>query len=114
MNGSRVKRIWRRTTLVTAAALLAFVDSAMARRRPWSRKIPESRLWSPSRRPGCCPENTLALLAGCELGIDALELDVLLFGRRGAVVHHDFKLEPKSPARPTGLGSSGSQPASKT
>src|SRR5512134_631722 len=45
---------------------------------------------------GLMPENTLAGFAGaCELGIDGIELDVLVSADGELVVHHDFKLKPE-------------------
>jgi glycerophosphoryl diester phosphodiesterase len=45
---------------------------------------------------GLLPENTLAAFKrGCELGVDAIELDVLLAADGELVVHHDFKLKPE-------------------
>jgi glycerophosphoryl diester phosphodiesterase len=40
---------------------------------------------------GLAPENTLAAFArACRIGVDAVELDVLLTADRKAVVYHDF------------------------
>jgi glycerophosphoryl diester phosphodiesterase len=45
---------------------------------------------------GLAPENTLAGFArACALGVDAIELDVLLTADGELVVHHDFKLKPE-------------------
>jgi glycerophosphoryl diester phosphodiesterase len=45
---------------------------------------------------GLLPENTLAAFArACELGIDGLELDVLVSADGELIVHHDFKLRPE-------------------
>ena len=118
MNGSRVKRNLAAATLVTAAALLAFVDSAMAQAPAGSvaAKIPEKPLVVGHRgAAGLLPENTLAAFKhGCELGIDALELDVLLSADGELVVHHDFKLKPEIARTADGAWvPSGSQPAIK-
>ena len=118
MNGSRVKRNLAAATLVTAAALLAFVDSAMAQAPAGSvaAKIPEKPLVVGHRgAAGLLPENTLAAFKrGCELGIDAIELDVLLSADGELVVHHDFKLKPEIARTADGAWiPSGSQPAIK-
>jgi glycerophosphoryl diester phosphodiesterase len=62
---------------------------------------------------GLLPENTLAAFKrGCELGIDAIELDVLVSADGELVVHHDFKLKPEIARAQDGSWiSSGSQPA---
>jgi glycerophosphoryl diester phosphodiesterase len=45
---------------------------------------------------GLAPENTLAAFArACEIGIDAVEFDVLLTADNEAVVYHDFNLNPE-------------------
>jgi glycerophosphoryl diester phosphodiesterase len=45
---------------------------------------------------GLLPENTLSAFArACEIGVDAVELDVLLTADGEAVVHHDFNLKPE-------------------
>jgi glycerophosphoryl diester phosphodiesterase len=44
---------------------------------------------------GLAPENTLAAFKkACEIGVDAVELDVLLTADGNLVVHHDFSLNP--------------------
>jgi glycerophosphoryl diester phosphodiesterase len=64
---------------------------------------------------GLLPENTLAAFkGGCELGIDAIELDVLVSADEELVVHHDFKLKPEIARTADGAWiPSGSQPAIK-
>ena len=45
---------------------------------------------------GLAPENTLSAFArACEIGVDALELDILLTADGEAVVYHDFNLKPE-------------------
>jgi glycerophosphoryl diester phosphodiesterase len=45
---------------------------------------------------GLAPENTLAAFArACEIGVDAVEFDVLLTADNEAVVYHDFNLNPE-------------------
>jgi glycerophosphoryl diester phosphodiesterase len=99
MNGSRVKRNLAAATLVTAVALLAFVDSAMAQAQAGSAaaNIPKKPLVVGHRgAAGLLPENTLAAFRrACEIGVDAVELDVLVSADGELVVHHDFKLKPE-------------------
>ena len=45
---------------------------------------------------GLAPENTLAAFKkACELGVDAVELDVLLTADSKIAVHHDYTLKPE-------------------
>jgi glycerophosphoryl diester phosphodiesterase len=45
---------------------------------------------------GLAPENTLAAFArACEIGVDAVEFDVLFSADGEAVVYHDFNLKPE-------------------
>jgi len=64
---------------------------------------------------GLAPENTLAAFKrACEIGVDAIELDVLVSADGELVVHHDFKLKPEIARTPDGAWiPSGSQPAVK-
>lgn len=53
---------------------------------------------------GLMPENTLAAFSrACELGVDAVELDVLVSADGEAVVYHDFHLKPELTRKPDGL-----------
>jgi len=52
---------------------------------------------------GLAPENTLAAFRkACELGVDALELDVHLAADNTLVVHHDYTLNPEIARAPDG------------
>jgi glycerophosphoryl diester phosphodiesterase len=45
---------------------------------------------------GLAPENTLAAFTrALELGVDGIEMDVMLSADREVVVHHDFRLKPE-------------------
>jgi glycerophosphoryl diester phosphodiesterase len=64
---------------------------------------------------GLAPENTLAAFArACELGVDGIELDVLVSADGELVVHHDFRLKPEIARTADGNWiSSASRPAVK-
>jgi glycerophosphoryl diester phosphodiesterase len=52
---------------------------------------------------GLAPENTLAAFArACELGVDGVELDVLVSADGETVVYHDFHLKPELTRSPDG------------
>ena len=52
---------------------------------------------------GLAPENTLsAFKSACEIGVDAVELDVLLTADNNIVVHHDYTLKPEITRTPDG------------
>ena len=116
MNRSGVKLNLAAAVIVIANALLAFAVPGMAQAPSAAMvaKIPEKPLVIGHRgAAGLLPENTLAAFKrGCELGIDAIELDVLVSADGELVVHHDFKLKPEIARTSDGVWiSSGSQPA---
>jgi glycerophosphoryl diester phosphodiesterase len=118
MNGSIVKRNLAAATLMTFVALLALVAPAMAQAPSASgaAKLPEKPLVVGHRgAAGLAPENTLAAFKrACEIGVDAVELDVLVSADGELVVHHDFKLRPEIARSADGAWiASGSQPAVK-
>jgi glycerophosphoryl diester phosphodiesterase len=52
---------------------------------------------------GLVPENTLsAFKRACEIGVDAVEFDVLMTLDRKIVVHHDYTLKPEITRTPDG------------
>ena len=52
---------------------------------------------------GLAPENTLAAFRkALDLGVDALEMDVLITAAGEVVVHHDFALKPETTRTPDG------------
>jgi len=118
MNGSIVKRILWAPLIATVALLLLLVDPATAQAPAGSAaaKTAEKPLMIGHRgAAGLMPENTLAAFKrGCDLGIDAIELDVLVSADGQMVVHHDFKLKPEIARTADGAWiSAGSQPAVK-
>jgi glycerophosphoryl diester phosphodiesterase len=61
---------------------------------------------------GLAPENTLAAFAtACALGIDGIELDVLVSADGELVVHHDFRLKPEIARTADGKWISSSSPS---
>jgi glycerophosphoryl diester phosphodiesterase len=63
---------------------------------------------------GLAPENTLAAFKkACEIGVDAVELDVLLTADHKIVVHHDYTLKPEIARTPDGEWLSRTGPAVK-
>jgi glycerophosphoryl diester phosphodiesterase len=105
-------------TLLTAVALLALAAPGIAQAPSGSTaaKVPEKPLVIGHRgAAGLLPENTLAAFKhGCELGVDAIELDVLVSSEGELVVHHDFKLKPEITRTADGAWiPPGSQPAIK-
>jgi glycerophosphoryl diester phosphodiesterase len=61
---------------------------------------------------GLAPENTLAAFArACDLGVDGIELDVLVSSDGKLVVHHDFKLKPEIARLADGTWISSASPA---
>jgi glycerophosphoryl diester phosphodiesterase len=99
MRGSIVKRNLVAIAAGAAIALsgLAAPVSAQAAAAPANAKSPEKPLVIGHRgAAGLLPENTLAAFKrGCEMGIDAIELDVLMSADGQLVVHHDFRLKPQ-------------------
>ncbi len=52
---------------------------------------------------GLAPENTLAAFKkACEIGVNSIELDVLLTADGNIVVHHDYTLKPEITRTPDG------------
>ncbi|HEX5680960.1 MAG TPA: glycerophosphodiester phosphodiesterase family protein, partial [Desulfobacterales bacterium] len=104
--------------IVTAIALLAFAvpGTAQTPTAAGVAKIPEKPLVIGHRgAAGLLPENTLAAFKrACEIGVDAVELDVLVSADGEMVVHHDFKLKPEIARSADGAWvTAGSQPAVK-
>jgi glycerophosphoryl diester phosphodiesterase len=64
---------------------------------------------------GLLPENTVAAFRrACELGVDGVELDVLVSADGELVVHHDYRLKPEIARTPDGTWvSSSTSPAIK-
>ena len=72
---------------------------------PLSAGRPSERIYMVGHRgaAGLAPENTLAAFKkACEIGVDAIELDVLLTADNKVVVHHDYALKPETTRTPDG------------
>jgi glycerophosphoryl diester phosphodiesterase len=103
---------------VTAIALLTFAVPGMAQalNAAGVAKISEKPLVVGHRgAAGLLPENTLAAFKrACEIGVDAIELDVLFSADGVLMVHHDYKLNPAIARSADGRWIAlGSQPAIK-
>jgi glycerophosphoryl diester phosphodiesterase len=118
MDRNLINRHLIMTFLLTAGALLVFTAPGLAQTpaSPVDAKISEKPMIVGHRGgAGLMPENTLASFKrGCELGIDAIELDVLVSADGQMVVHHDYKLNPAIARSADGVWvSPGTQPAIK-
>jgi len=118
MKGSIVNRNLAAATALTAVALLALVAPGMSQAPSGSgpaKKTDKPFVIGHRGAAGLLPENTLAAFKrACEIGVDAVELDVLVSADGEMVVHHDFKLKPETARSADGAWvTSGSQPAVK-
>jgi glycerophosphoryl diester phosphodiesterase len=83
-------------TLVIFSAIF-FCFAAEKNSSPVSAEQQTGRIYIVGHRgaAGLAPENTLAAFSkACEIGVDAVELDVLLTADSEMVVHHDYTLSP--------------------
>lgn len=93
---------------ILGSAVLLFISSCQNIERntsPAKQEAPAKKIYKIGHRgaAGLAPENTLAAFArACSIGVDAVELDVLLTADRKAVVHHDFRLKPELTRTPDG------------
>ena len=118
MYGCIVKRYLAAATIVAAIALLSPVAPAMSQAPSGSgaaEMAGKPLVIGHRGAAGLLPENTLAAFRrGCELGVDAIELDVLVSADGELVVHHDFRLKPEiARAADGGWIASGAPPAIK-
>jgi glycerophosphoryl diester phosphodiesterase len=105
---------------ILGSAVLLFISSCQTAERsasPAKQEAPAKKIYKIGHRgaAGLAPENTLVAFArACSMGVDAVELDVLLTADRKAVVHHDFSLKPELTRTPDGQWlTSASPPAIK-
>ena len=113
--------IFRKTlkTLLVPAAILAIFSFSAAEKSslPAAHTQPANHILVIGHRgaAGLAPENTLAAFnKACEIGVDAIELDVLLTKDRKIVVHHDYALKPDIARTPDGKWLQGDGPAINT
>jgi glycerophosphoryl diester phosphodiesterase len=105
---------------IIGSAVLLFISSCQTAERsasPAQQEASAKKVYVIGHRgaAGLAPENTLAAFArACSIGVDAVELDVLLTADRKAVVYHDFSLTPELTRTPDGKWlESASPPAIK-
>ncbi|MBT8330937.1 MAG: hypothetical protein KJP06_01290, partial [Deltaproteobacteria bacterium] len=111
--------IYRVLTTVTLGSVFLLLTlscrSAPGEPAPESTRELEKNVYVIGHRgsAGLMPENTLAGFSrACELGVDAVELDVLVSADGEIVVYHDFRLKPDLTRKPDGLWlNSGLPPA---
>ena len=115
MNNNLINRNLVITLLMTAGALLAFTAPGLAQTPAVANNSGKPMVIGHRGGAGLMPENTLASFKrGCQLGIDAIELDVLVSADGQMVVHHDYKLNPAIARSADGAWlAPGSQPAIK-
>jgi len=95
MNGSTLNR---NLTMAAVGVCLTFGGSASSQSQTLGAKGADMKPLIIGHRgaAGLAPENTLAAFArACELGVDGIELDVLVSADGELVVHHDFRLRPE-------------------
>ncbi len=103
MRGSRVKQNLIRIIVAAVVFIVAAVPSAV--------QTPAAKPEVVGHRgaAGLEPENTLAAFRrACELGVDGVELDVLVSADGELVVHHDFRIKPEIARTPDGAWVSSS------
>jgi len=106
-------------TMLLLVAILAFFSFSAAGKSNLSpgQTQPANHIYVIGHRgaAGLAPENTLAAFdKACEIGVDAVELDVLLTKDRKIVVHHDYALKPDIARTPDGKWLPGDGPAFNT
>jgi len=114
MSAAIVKRILAMANL--AAAVVFFGVVACAAQAPAgssaAKAAVKTRGIGHRGAAGLLPENTLAAFKrGCDLGIDAIELDVLMSADGELVVHHDFRLKPEIARTPDGIWIASGSPS---
>jgi len=93
--------------LLIPAVLLVFSSTAAAEKNslPVNAEQQAGRIYIVGHRgaAGLAPENTVAAFGkACELGVDAVELDVFLTADNNIVVYHDYSLKPEITRTPDG------------
>jgi len=106
-------------TLLLLVAILAIFSYSAAGKSSLSpgQTQPANHIYVIGHRgaAGLAPENTLAAFnQACKIGVNAVELDVLLTKDRKIVVHHDYTLKPDIARTPDGKWLQGDGPAINT
>ena len=110
-------RIWVNILLVPA--ILLMVSSCLTSEKsspPLDVEPPAKKIDIIGHRgaAGLRPENTLsAFQRTCEIGVDAIELDVLSTADNNVIVHHDYALKPEITRTPEGEWLDGPGPTLK-
>lgn len=93
-------------SLVTATLLvvcLCFADGRSASAANVAQPAKKINIIGHRGVAGLAPENTIsAFKRACELGVDAVELDVLMTADNKILVHHDYSLTPEITRTPDG------------
>ena len=93
------------TLIVAGILIVAACRSFVKIPAPTADKISANSIYAIGHRgaAGLTPENTMASFAQvCDIGVDAVELDVLLTADGQIVVYHDYQLNPEITRSPTG------------
>jgi glycerophosphoryl diester phosphodiesterase len=95
---AKVGRVLARTLTIIATLLLVSSCQATGQNTFQTKaadQIKKTYMIGHRGAAGLAPENTLAAFSkACEIGVDAVELDVLLTADSEMVVHHDYTLSP--------------------
>jgi glycerophosphoryl diester phosphodiesterase len=99
-------RIWVYILLVSAILLMASSCFTSEKSSPAIDAEPSAKkvdIIGHRGVAGLVPENTLfGFQRACEIGVDAIELDVLLTADNNIVVHHEYALKPEITRTPNG------------
>ncbi len=105
-HGGKIRRFATYILIITVAWFILVSCRTPGNSNPQDgNKQPAKKLLIVGHRgaAGLAPENTLAAFGkACELGVDAVELDVFLTADDNIVVHHDYTLKPETTRTPDG------------
>jgi hypothetical protein len=107
MSRKLVKQNFRGMAALVTALMLVVSGAAMAQSTAGAQA--PIQIIGHRGAAGLAPENTLAAFTkAMDLGVDGLEMDVLLCADGEIVVHHDFGLKPEIARTPGGKWCAGS------